>query len=66
MQLRNMCVPFHAALSSAVNVQITVRDVNDNAPEFVQDIFTTTVPEFLALGGLALQVSASLCINSQR
>lgn len=44
------------ALTSVVNVRITVRDVNDNPPSFSQDSFTATVPEFLAVGGSALQV----------
>ncbi len=47
---------FIAALSSVVNVQITVTDINDNAPQFGQDIYTTMVPEFLARTETALQV----------
>lgn len=54
-----------AALTSVVNVRIIVRDVNDNPPRFGQDIYTTSVPEFLAQGGTAFQViySATLFIS---
>ena len=44
------------SLSSIVNVQISVSDVIDNPPQFTQDIYTTTVPEFLATGASAFQV----------
>lgn len=40
-----------------MTVRITVTDVNDNPPRFAQDIYSTTVPEFLAVGGSAFQVS---------
>lgn len=44
------------ALSSVVSILITVADVNDNCPQFGQDIFTTTVPEFLGIGASAFMV----------
>lgn len=53
-----------AAQSSVVNVRITVTDINDNAPQFDRDVYTTVVPEFLALSASALQVcvlSSGLC-----
>lgn len=43
-----------------MTVRVTVTDINDNAPRFSQAIYTTTVPEFLAVGGLALQVNFDL------
>lgn len=43
-----------------MTVRVTVTDINDNAPRFSQAIYTTTVPEFLAVGGLALQVNYDL------
>lgn len=43
-----------------MTVRVTVTDINDNAPRFSQAIYTTTVPEFLAVGGLALQVNSDL------
>lgn len=58
-----MCLLLPTALSSVVDVRITVSDVNDNPPRFSQDIFTTTVPEFLAVGALALQVQGTLIAN---
>ena len=33
-----------------VPIHITVEDVNDNAPQFVQPLYTASVPEDLALG----------------
>lgn len=44
-------------LSSIVSVQITVGDVNDNAPRFSQNVYTSSVPEFLATGASATRVS---------
>ena len=44
-------------LSSIVSVQIFVGDVNDNAPRFTQNIYTASVPEFLATGSSAIRVS---------
>ena len=44
-------------LSSIVSVQITVGDVNDNAPRFTQNVYSTSVPEFLAVGASATRVS---------
>lgn len=46
-------------LSSIVSVQISVGDVNDNAPRFSQNVYTTSVPEFLATGASAFRVSCS-------
>ncbi len=39
-----------------MTVQLTVTDVNDNAPQFDQIIFTATVPEYLAQGSSVLRV----------
>ena len=44
-------------LSSIVSVQISVGDVNDNAPRFSQNVYTASVPEFLATGSSAARVS---------
>lgn len=44
-------------LSSVVSVQISVVDVNDNAPTFSQNVYTASVPEFLATGASATRVS---------
>jgi hypothetical protein len=44
-------------LSSIVSVQITVGDVNDNAPRFSQNVYTSSVPEFLATGASVTRVS---------
>lgn len=44
-------------LSSIVSVQITVGDVNDNAPRFSQNVYSSSVPEFLATGASATRVS---------
>ena len=43
-------------LSSIVSVQVAVGDVNDNAPRFSQNVYTSSVPEFLATGASATQV----------
>ena len=48
-------------LSSIVSVQIAVGDVNDNAPRFTQNIYTSSVPEFLATGSSAIRVSGLQC-----
>ncbi len=52
-------------LSSIVSVQITVGDVNDNAPRFSQNVYTSSVPEFLATGASVTRVSglAGKCIE---
>lgn len=39
-------------------VEILVQDVNDNAPEFLQDIYNVSVPETLNIGGFVGQVHA--------
>ena len=49
-----------AALSSVVNVVITVEDVNDNAPQFSRDSYSRIIPELWAIGEPVLQVSIYL------
>ena len=44
---------------SQVTVQLTISDVNDNAPQFSQGVYTAEVPEFLAVGASALKVFAN-------
>ena len=44
---------------SIVTVQLTISDINDNPPRFSQDIYSTSVPEFLAVGSNTITVSAT-------
>ncbi|BES91153.1 Laminin G domain [Nesidiocoris tenuis] len=44
--------------SSETMVEILVQDVNDNAPEFLQDIYNVSVLETLNIGGFVGQVYA--------
>nr|XP_044988515.1 protocadherin gamma-A8 isoform X14 [Jaculus jaculus] len=45
--------------SSAVHIQVTVLDTNDNAPAFDQPVYRAKVPENVPLGTLLLAVRAS-------
>lgn len=49
-----------AALSSVVDVVITVEDVNDNSPRFSRVTYTRTIPELLAVGEPVIQVNKQL------
>ena len=45
--------------SGAVTFTVIVLDVNDNAPEFTQDVYTRTINESTPIGTAVLTVSAS-------
>eukprot|EP00071_Canis_lupus_P054350 XP_544301.3 protocadherin beta-6 [Canis lupus familiaris] len=44
--------------SGTVEIQILVLDINDNAPEFAQELYETQIPENSTLGSLIITVSA--------
>ncbi|KAM8958737.1 LOW QUALITY PROTEIN: protocadherin beta-6-like [Lycaon pictus] len=44
--------------SGTVEIQILVLDINDNAPEFAQELYETQIPENSSLGSLIITVSA--------
>ncbi|XP_054424289.1 protocadherin beta-6 [Pteronotus mesoamericanus] len=44
--------------SGTTEIQIRVLDVNDNAPEFAQELYEAQVPENSSLGSLVITVSA--------
>ncbi|XP_036872472.2 protocadherin beta-6 [Manis javanica] len=44
--------------SGTTEIQILVLDINDNAPEFAQELYEAQVPENNALGSLVITVSA--------
>ncbi|XP_072486663.1 protocadherin gamma-A4 isoform X13 [Notamacropus eugenii] len=46
-------------LSGTLRVPVTVLDVNDNAPEFIQSVYSVNVPENLPQGTQLLTVSAT-------
>ena len=46
-------------LSSTATVRITVKDVNDNSPNFTQHEYHTEVDEVLPIGEIVIHVSAS-------
>ncbi|XP_068952990.1 protocadherin gamma-A4-like, partial [Petaurus breviceps papuanus] len=46
-------------LSSSLRVPVTVLDANDNAPEFIQSVYSVNVPENLPQGTELLTVSAT-------
>ena len=52
-----------SVFSSVVAVQVTVTDINDNGPIFGENIYTTTVPEYLPAGASAFQVTKSFYQN---
>ena len=44
-------------LSSVVNLQITVTDINDNPPEFSSLVFRTSVLEIVPIGASIIEVT---------
>lgn len=54
------------ALSTEVIVTVDVTDLNDNAPEFTQQTYTTTISELAPRGHFITQVQASDADSSDR
>ncbi|XP_036431597.1 protocadherin gamma-A11-like [Colossoma macropomum] len=45
--------------SGALNISITVLDINDNRPVFSKDVYTVTIPENIQRGSLLVRVNAT-------
>ena len=56
IEARDMGTPM--SLATNVTVQITVTDVNDNAPEFSQEVFQVEVSEEMLTGSVVVQITA--------
>lgn len=55
-------------LADITNVEIEIGDVNDNAPEFKQSVYTTAITEDVPIGTSVIQISAfdrDLVLNGQ-
>ncbi|CAG2161702.1 unnamed protein product [Oppiella nova] len=55
-------------LADITNVEIEIGDVNDNSPEFVQSVYTTSITEDAPIGSSVVQISAidrDLGLNGQ-
>uniref|UniRef100_A0A1I7XG09 Cadherin domain-containing protein n=1 Tax=Heterorhabditis bacteriophora TaxID=37862 RepID=A0A1I7XG09_HETBA len=46
-------------LSSSIQIEVIIDDVNDNAPQFSSQNYTASIPEDIAVGTSFLQVSAT-------
>ncbi|XP_064617342.1 cadherin-87A-like [Liolophura sinensis] len=44
--------------TASVQVYVTLEDINDNPPEFTQDVYEKTIPEIYGTGQTILQLSA--------
>ena len=56
VEARDMGTP--VSLATNVTVHITVTDVNDNAPEFPQEMFQVNVSEAMAVDSVVVQITA--------
>ena len=49
-----------APKSSSADVTVYIRDVNDNFPEFSEDVYRVSVPENAAAGTVLTTISVSI------
>ena len=56
IEARDMGLP---QLSSQVDIEICITDINDNSPVFSQSLYNTSIPENLPIGNIVFNVSAT-------